>query len=247
VVKKQSCILAIPLLIVFFSGCKKSEGTKIRNFFGASPEISELTITKTREDFSCPNVEDLCTCCCAFMAIQNANATLDRVTASARVTDPTAPNNTDILVVVVHFLDPPLSSGAAQINQISLQMFDDGSVTLGTTSGGAQITSGDLQAGDGIFTRTFYFSSSTSGNAGSCIESTDQSTLNHTFSNYSTAQTISSTGSLAYSFNVQAIDKSGNIDTSTDTTLAIQGSVGNTDQEEVPCGPPNGSGGCATP
>jgi hypothetical protein len=246
VVKKQSCILAISLLIVLFSGCKKSEGTKIKNFFGASPEISDLSITKERKDFSCPNTEDLCTCCCAYMAVQNAVASLDRVTVSARVTDPTAPNNADILVVVVHFLDPPPSTGISQINQIALQMFDDGSVTLGTIGTGAQITSGDLQAGDGIYTREFYFPS-TNPQPNSCPEDTDQSQIGHTFSTYATVQTVGPSETLAFTFSVQAIDKSGNIDTSTGITLPIQGSVRNTEQNPIPCGPSNGSGGCFPP
>jgi hypothetical protein len=244
VVKKQSCILAISLLIVFFSGCKKSEKTKINNFFGSPPQISEVSVSKDRKDFSCPAVEDLCTCCCAFMAVQEATATLDLLTVTARVTDPTAPNNADVLVVVVHFLDPPLSTGITQINQIALQMFDDGSATLGQTSTGAQITSGDVQAGDGIYTRKFYFAS-LSGN--SCPEDTDQSTLGHTFSTYATVQTISPSSSLDFVFSIQAIDKSGNIDTSTDTTLPIQGTIRETNQDELPCGPSNGAGGCLTP
>jgi hypothetical protein len=240
VVKKQSCILAVSLLIVFFSGCKKSEGTKINSVFGAAPEISEVSVTKERKEFDCSTTVDVCNDppgICQFNFLQEKVADLDRVTVTARVTDPTAPNNTDVLVVVVHFLDPPLSTGITQINQIALQMFDDGSVPLETIGTGAVITSGDLQAGDGIYTRVFYFAS-TNPQPNTCPEDTDQERIGHTFSTYATVQTIAPTATLDFVFSVQAIDKSGNIDTSTDTTLGIQGSVRETAQITLPCPPP---------
>jgi hypothetical protein len=246
VVKKQSCILAISLLIVFFSGCKKSEKTKISNFFGSPPQISEVSINKERAEYSCDVVVDLCSGDagrCFGMAVQKNEAALDRVTVSARVTDPTAPNDADILVVVVHFKDPPPSTGVTQINQIALQMFDDGSLAL--TSGIPQIVSGDLVANDGVFTRTFYFATNQS-SSNTCVSDTDQSQLNHTFSTYTTASSVGQEG-LAYTFSVQAIDKSGNIDTSTETGLTIQGTITVNGQVIIPCGPPDGAGGCFPP
>lgn len=255
---KRWWIVAALLLAIPWTGCKKSEGTRIQNFFGAPPEVSEVSISKERRDFQCVNFVDLCSCCCLSNIDVEAAISIDLVTASARVVDPTPPDGTnpsDILVVVLRFLDPPPSAvpPGTQINQVSFEMFDTGPIAVGHLTLSDQslvdIHSGDLTAGDGMFTRKFYFGTSTSANAGTCLEETDRTDLNHTYSTYSTSRDVSPSNSLTFQFTAQAIDRGGNIDTSSELLLPVQGTF----RESVnngsaccpsPC-PPNTPAGCA--
>jgi len=257
------------LALVPLSGCNKSEGTNVENFFGAPPVVSEMSLTKERRDFSggvCDVPVDLCTCCCLYLTVTQARASIDLVTASAKVTDSTAdpndppdPNYSDLLVVILRFLDPPPATvpPGTLINQISLEMFDTGPVAVGQVSltdpsGNPYIIdiySGDLAAGDGVFTRKFYFGTSTADNAGSCVEDTDRATIQHTYSTYSTSATIGPSESVDFQFTVQAVDRKGTTDTSTEISLPVQGTFReNLNSGQLACGPPiPGTGGCSLP
>lgn len=232
---KRFWILTVLLALLPLSGCKKSEGVKIENFFGSPPTVSEVSLTKERRDFDCVTLGDLCTCCCAGMWEVGSRASIDFLTASAKVEDATPPdatNPTDILVVVLRFLDPPpgVQPGASLL-QYSLEMFDTGPISVGqvsyTSEDGTPVTlavySGDLVAGDGTFTRKVYFGTTTESGAGRCIEETDRTSLNYTYSIYGTSLDYAPTASVEFAFTVQAIDRAGNIATSTEYPLPIQG------------------------
>ena len=245
---KRFWILTVVLALLPLSGCKKSEGTKIENFFGAPPTVSEVTLTKERRTASCLKLRDLCTCCCFYMVYDEAEASIDLVTASAKVVDTTPPEGsslTDILVVVLRFLEPPPAEVAAgtQISQFSLEMFDTGPVAVGSMylsslATYVDIYTGDQDADDGTFTRKFYFGTSTPTQAGTCIEEKDKEDFLHTYSTYSTSLTVAPSATVEYQFTVQAIDRSGNIATSTEYPLPIQGTFRETVYGvQLPCGP----------
>ena len=260
---KRWWIAAGLLLVASLSGCKKSEGTKIKNVFGAPPQVSEVSLTKERKNGDCiaPALElccvdpPTCSCCCSPDTVNENKISIDLVTASAKVTDATPPTSshpTDILVVVLRFLIPPPGTSApgTQVQQYSLEMFDNGtapvsSQTLPTVPPeDVNILSGDLAAGDGIYTRKFYFGTNTSQGAASCLEETDKSTIGHTYSNFGASIDIG-TSTLMFQFAVQAVDFSGNIDTSSDFPLPIQGTFRETTSLGTrPCGAPSGNGGC---
>ena len=257
---RRSWIVAVTLapLVVATLACNKSEGSKPPALFGAPPEVSEVLMTKERRHFECTSCVDLCcvdppdcTCCCIADTCTEVEADKDLITVTARVRDPDgAP---DILVVVLRFLDPPLSTvpPGTQVNQISLEMFDSGpqpDPPLGHVTAGSelvQVLSGDQTAGDGIYTRKFYFSSSTTQNAGNCVPLTDRDNFGGTFSDRGTSATIDPDNALPYLFNTQAFDREGNLDTSDDTPLPIQGTfVQSQTGLQRPCGPASGNGGC---
>ena len=134
-VLKRFWILIVVLALLPLSGCKKSEGIKIENFFGAPPTVSEVSLTKERRDAECIEVIDLCLVTCLPDTVTEKKVSIDLVTASAKVVDPTPADGTtptDILVVVLRFLDPPPETGSTQVKQYSLEMFDTGLVTVGT-------------------------------------------------------------------------------------------------------------------
>jgi hypothetical protein len=251
------------LAVLSFPGCNKSGKTEIKNFFGAPPAVSEVSITKERSDFSggvCSVAVELCSCCCVADLVSESSASLDLITASAKVVDPTAdpneppdPNYSDVLVVVLRFLDPPPATvpPGTQINQISLEMFDSGPVAVGQLGPplSMDIYSGDLAARDGIFTRKFYFGTSTPTNSGTCVEDTDKANLGHTYSTYSTSVTIDPSTSENFQFTVQAVDRKGSTDTSTEIVLPVQGTFReNISGQQRPCGgyidPADPSKGC---
>jgi len=238
-VLKRFWILIVLLALLPLSGCKKSEGTKIENFFGAPPTVSEVSLTKERRDYDCVSTEDLCTCCCAGVWDVGSRASIDLLTASAKVVDTTPPtpeHPTDILVVVLRFLDPPLDAvpPGTTVHQFSLEMFDTGTAVVGTLSNPVMnVFSGDLVADDQTFTRKFYFGNSTELGAGECISLTDLANLFGTYSTYSTSLDIEPSGTLEFDFTVQAIDRSGNIATSTVFPLPIQGTFRETVNTQI--------------
>lgn len=259
---RRSWIVAVtvPPLVVAALGCNKSEGSKPPALFGAPPEVSEVLMTKERRHFECTSCVDLCcanpnfdppfcSCCCIPDTCTEIETDRDLVTVTARVRDPDgAP---DILVVVLRFLDPPLSAvpPGTQVNQFSLEMFDSGpqpDPPLGHVTAGSemvQVFSGDQTAGDGIYTRKFYFTSAQG--AGNCVPLTDRDSFGGTFSDKGTSTTIDPDSALTYIFNTQAFDREGNIDTSDDTPLPIQGTfVQSLIGFQRPCGPPHPNGGC---
>jgi len=224
-VLKRWWIPAVLLLSIPWIGCKKSGGNETPNFFGDPPEVSEVSVTKERADsFNCSRFEDLCAAACLPNVDVSEIANIDLVTASARVVDPSPPDG-NILVVVLRFLDP-----GAQITQVSLEMFDSGPIEVGTIpisddSGNftVPVHSGDAVANDGIFTRKFYFGTTTTDDAGNCIEKTDYQTLTYTYSTRTSSATIAPDAFLGFQFTVQGIDKKGNIATSDEIILPIQG------------------------
>ena len=233
---KRFWILTVLLALLPLSGCKKSEGIKIENFFGAPPAMSEVSLTKERRDFDCVlRNQDLCSqSVCLGMFDSGYWASIDLLTASAKVVDATPPDATyptDILVVVLRFLDPPPGvQPGASILLFSLEMFDTGPVVVGTVSASylTDVYSGDQVAGDGTFTRKFYFGTTTELTAGYCIEDTDRANLSHTYSTYGTSLDVAPSATVEFLFKVQAIDRAGNIATSTEYPLPIQGTFRDT-------------------
>ncbi len=217
------------------------------NACAAVPVISDVVITRERREFQCTNFEDSCDLGCAPAPGITTTLAIDMITVSARVTDASPPADghpTDVMVAVVRFQDPPPSSvpPGTLISTICLELFDSGPVSLGTMStsqGPVEIYSGDLVAADGIYTRRFYFATSTPAPRGDCVETTDWGTLGHAYSTYASSRDVPPTMTLPYEVAVQAIDFSGNIDTSAEFPLSIQGTlVDLTTAGEIPCGPP---------
>ncbi len=233
-VLKRFWILIVVLALLPLSGCKKSEEVEIENFFGAPPEVSEVFLTKERMNFDCLSTEAFCFAMpyCYGVWEVGAAASIDLLTASAKVVDET-PGTTmypsDILVVVLRFLSPPPGvDPGATVQLFSLEMFDNGSATLATN-----VRSGDLLAGDGTFTRKFYFGTITSEGAGTCILDTDMASLGYTYSTFGAALDLAPSETVEYEFKVQAIDRAGNIATSTDYPLSIQGTYRDTVNDKI--------------
>jgi len=242
-------------VVLLQTGCRKSEGSQPPRLFGASPKVSEVSITKQSKHFECDNSiplccadPPLCSCCCVPDTVSTVIADLDLVEVSARVSDPDGIS--DLLVVLLRFLDPPKDGTPAgtQLRQISLEMFDVGQDAVGQQSAGSNlypILSGDLTKGDGIYTRKFYFKSTTLEQSGTCIQDKDLALMGGTFSIYNTQTPFDPTGSRNYEFNVEAVDRAGNIASSSSTVLPIiKSQVVAQSGILVPCGPPTGNGGC---
>jgi hypothetical protein len=128
-------------------------------------------------------------------------------------------------------------------------MFDNGTAPVGVQniSPPTNILSGDLLAGDGIFTRKVYFGTTTSSGSGFCLQENDRDTIGHTYSVFDASIDLAPTASLGFEFTVQAIDRAGNIATSTNFPLSLQGTFRETIQgQQRPCHfPPLPSGGCS--
>jgi hypothetical protein len=251
-VRKRTWILLVLAGLLGFPACKKSEGTKIKNYFGSPPQVSEFSISKIRVSYNCAHSEGLCDATCSPDGVTRYAVSIDLVTASVKVVDPTAPtqiNPSDILVVVLRFLDPPPSSAAAstQVNQFSLEMFDNGPTVLGTENLGTidnpftvNIVSGDTTANDGVFTRVFYFGTTTTAQTGTCLEESDKTARGGiTYSQFSSSTDIPPSSNVEFPFTVQGVDREGNLDSSATINFAIQGTFRDSVfQSGVPCGAP---------
>lgn len=222
--------------------------------FGDAPQVSKVTVTKERRHFECTSRTNLCcidpplcTCCCVPDQVTTTTLEMDLVTVSARVRIP--PHGRDLLVVLVRFDDPPegLVPPGGQPNQISLEMFDSGPISLGTIPVDGQaipVFSGDGVAGDEIFTREFYFNTTGSSNAANCVFKNDFTDVGHTFSAYLTEVAIDPSSTPIYTISVEAVDRVGNITTSSPMPVAIEGTLTTTASAIEACGPPSGNGGC---
>jgi hypothetical protein len=221
-----------------------------------NPLVTEVTLTKTRRHAECNDFIPLCcidppqcSCCCVPDQLTDTAIDVDSVTVSARVTPfPGAP---DLLIVLVQFGDPPadLVPPGGQANKISLEMFDTGPVPIGSIDIGGQqipILSTDIAAGDGIFTRTFYFATSTL-HSYECVSQNDLTQLGGTPSTYITSQVVDPQASLTYKLHVEAVDRAGSISTSNEFPTPIQGTQFQATVTGIPCGPPTGNGGCLPP
>lgn len=219
--------------------------------FGDDPVVSKVTLTKERRHATCTSRANLCcvdpptcSCCCVPDQVTTTAVDLDVVTISARVR--VTQHGSDLLVVLTRFDDPPegLVPPGGQSNDISLEMFDSGPVSLGTIVGTAvPIFSGDAGAEDEVFTREFYLNTSSQA-FGDCVVRTDFEELGHTFSTYRTVVTIDASSSATYQFSVLAVDRMGNITQSSPMPAAIQGTLVGGSVSEEACGPPSGNGGC---
>ena len=222
--------------------------------FGDAPTVSRVKVAKERRRFECVSRTSLCcmdpplcTCCCVPDAITTTTVDLDVITVSARVG--TTPHGSNLLVVLLQFQDPPegLVPPGGQPDLISLEMFDSGPVSIGTVTVGGQIVpifSGDAVAGDEVFTREFYFNTTQSADSMSCVLKTDFTESGHSFSAYRSAVEITPPSTAVYSFLVEAVDRMGNLATSSPMPVAIEGALVGILPSEEACGPPSGNGGC---
>jgi hypothetical protein len=251
-VQKRWWFLAV-LLLVLVSACKKSEGSKVENLFGASPKVSEVSVTKERINRVCDAIIDNgCGRDCSVDVRLHAEVSEDFLTATARVTDatpPTGSNTSDILVVVLRFLVPPpsLNTSGGTPYQYSLEMFDNGPVALVTQATATDpqvqvpVVSGDLVANDGIYTRKVYFG--TTQDASTCLLQEDYNNYQHGYSEFRASLDIEQ-DSVSFGFTIQAIDRSGNIATSSEIAVPIQGTFRQANYDFTACGAPKPGGGC---
>jgi hypothetical protein len=224
------------------------------NCYGDAPNVSRVKVSKERRQFECTSRASLCcvdpplcSCCCVPDTITATTVEMDVVTMSARVG--ITPHGTDLLVVLAQFSDPPegLVPPGGQPNLISLELFDSGPVRIGTIQIGDQLVpvfSGDTVAEDQVFTREFYFNTTSSADTASCAYKSDFAQAGHTFSAYRSAVEIAPSSTAVYSFLVEAVDRMGNIDISSPMPVAIEGTLVGIVSSEEACGPPSGNGGC---
>jgi hypothetical protein len=177
---------------------------------------------------------------------------VDSLTVTARVT--TFPGAPSLMTVNLEFDDPPagfLPPGG----RISLEMFDTGpNVFIGYVNVGREgipVLSTDLVAGDGVFTRTFYFAMRPSIQPYQpldCVSQNDRNQFGSTNTiNIAHIVVDSPDASVTYKFQVEAHDQGGSIGTSNELPTLIQGTFFSTTTSSVPCGPPTGNGGCLPP
>ena len=222
--------------------------------FGDAPTLSRVKLSKERRQVECTSRSNLCcvdpplcTCCCVPDTITMTTVDLDVVTVSARVG--TTPHGSDLLVAILQFKDPPegLVPPGGQPNLISLELYDSGPVSLGTIQIGDQlvpVSSGDTVAEDQVFTRQFYFNTTSSADSMACVLKNDFAQAGHTFSAYRSAVEIAASSTAVYSFLVEAVDRMGNITSSSPMPVAIEGTLVGIATSEEACGPPSGNGGC---
>ena len=253
--RKRFAILWVLLPgLVLLPACRKSGESESPNFFGASPAVSQVSITKKRPHFNCSTATALCcvdpptcTCCCIPDTVNAVVADIDLMEVSASVTD--ADGAVDLLVVLLRFLDPPKDGTppGTQLSQISLELFDVGNAPVGQQvfgTGLLPILSGDQVSGDGVYSRKFYFRSNLLTSPEACIAETNFQALGGTYSTYSTATPFGSAGSRNFEFNIEAVDRAGNITPSNGIVFPISESQATLQQNPRPCGGPSGNGGC---
>ncbi|HEU5181328.1 MAG TPA: hypothetical protein VFW45_11075 [Candidatus Polarisedimenticolia bacterium] len=218
---------------------------------GANPILSDVAILKGRRHSECSGLiqlccadPPLCSCCCMPDQLTLHTSDIDLVTITARASSPLQP-----LLVNLRFLQPPedLAPVGQVPRRVTFQMFDVGSEVIDTVLVDAQelpVVSGDQTAGDGIFTRSFYFVTPTQSSAFGCVQKQDVANRGATYTFYASPFDLDPSIPLIYDFLVQAVDSSGGLDTSAVFPLTIQRtSVVNT-SVPLACGPPTGNGGC---
>jgi thrombospondin type 3 repeat protein len=222
-----------------------------------NPIISELSITKEHLGFECFPVFPLCcadppacTCCCIPDFVWQVNEELDLVTVTARIQ--TVPGAPALLSTNVQVHDPALAPLPPPHDVLTLQLFDDGpsfvewverSLITGTEY--FQAYSGDTTAGDGIFTRKFFFHTATDQGDWACVDRTNVTRWGFTFTTHFSGSTVDPLASLSIPMVVQAIDQAGTTSTASAILFPIQGTYLQVDQlPDRACGAPTGTGGC---
>jgi hypothetical protein len=236
--KRKQAIVLLLVAISFLSACKKSSDSESPNFFGTPPKITSISITKSTRNFLCTSTVELCDCCCQPDQSTIYSQAMDLVKISAEVTD--ADGDTNLLVILARFFDPPSTSGTT--NEISLEMFNTGSATLGLvtgTTGTYPIVSGDLDASDHVYTRFFYMKSFVNAaDRGDCVFTRDMEDFGGTYSQFAVVDSFPATKILNFSYHVEAVDRAGNISSSPATSLGIVETTAGEQTTSTACGPP---------
>ena len=217
----------------------------------ANPILSDVAIFKARRHAECSEFNalccvdpPLCSCCCVPDQAVVHTSDLDLVTVTARAASSAQP-----LLVTLRFLEPPedLAPPGQVPHRISFEMFDVGPDFIDSVLVDGQvlpIVSGDQTAGDGIFTRSFYFATPTLNSAFGCVQKEDVPRQGATYTFYPSPFDPASPVTLSYDFQVQAVDSHGRIDTSGEFPLTIQRTSVVIATAPLACGPPSGNGGC---
>jgi hypothetical protein len=222
-----------------------------------TPTISEFSVTKERVHYQCQDSPialccvdpPTCSCCCVPDVVHMVNADIDRITVTAKVQSLSGPSS--IALVTFSFQNPPVAvaSGFAPLllPANTFEMFDRGLEPIGfRTVNGASVPvlSGDAVPGDGVYTRTFYFFSTTNAEAGTCIDGHDAAGMGAVFTVYQPQMPVDPATFLQYLFQGKAVGVQGDFHTTVETPFSIQGTNGQSTNQETPCGPPTGNGGC---
>jgi len=219
-----------------------------------NPVVSDVSLSKVRRHFDCSHTVDLCcvdpplcSCCCLPDVSIQTTVEIDVVTMSARVR--TLPGAADLLQASAMFADPPASISPLPLTEVAVEMFDNGNSPIGQIFANGQVVplfSGDQVAGDGVFTRQFYFLTSTILDPLDCISESDFGGLGGTFNIHVSPLFLSPLDPpLEFRIAVHALDQNGNTAASSELPLPIQGSFVETVYTSLgSCGPPTGNGGC---
>src|SRR5207249_2735866 len=219
------------------------------------PVISEFSITRERKHFDCQDLSPLCcvdppacSCCCVPDRVQSTQVDIDLVTVTGRVSH--AEGSADIRDVELVFKDPPSciptpypGSGCPS----NLKLYDTGGQPIDHSNSpiaGTAVFSGDSIAGDGVYTRRFYFASTTLNSPGSCISQTDLSHFGGVLSFHYTSASMQPDGTRNFDFSVLVTDAIGNTTSSPPSSLPIQETVVQVAPSDRACGQPSGNGGC---
>ncbi len=222
---------------------------------GQPPVIAGFTVTRERKRFSCSRVESYCGYSSPFPSwgcfpdiFTTSGSDIDLVTVTATVSDPNGAG--DLRSVTLHYEDPPASARppGGSFNDLTFDLYDGGTAPIGTFSGSDRtmpLFSGDAVAGDGIYTRKFYFWSSTSFGSGPCVADTDAGNIGGTFDHRGSYSQVAPTAFLLFDFTLQAIDSKGNLVSAGPIQAGIQGTfVARPEEQSMDCGAPTGHGGC---
>jgi hypothetical protein len=213
---------------------------------GEPPVITEVTRVRSRRDFTCVRRTDLCVVCIVDF-LDSEESSVDRVRVTARVTDPNAID--DVTKVILRFEDPPPGRQSYQPYPIEMEMYDSGPVPIGSIHTGSMIVpifSGDETAGDGIYTREFYFQTTLlTGSGWPCAEEEDFRQQGFTYHRYATSLYYPPSESLDFPISVRAVDRKLNQSDSPEGAVPIQGTFRSSTHLSSPCGPPiPGTPGC---
>jgi hypothetical protein len=217
----------------------------------ANPILSEVVVSKVPTHSECGTFiplccvdPPLCSCCCLPDQVNSHVSDIDRLTVTARAASSAQP-----LLVNLRFLEPPadLAPPGQVPRRVLFEMFDTGPAVIDTVpvDGTAiPIISGDETAGDGIFTRSFYFATPTLNTAFGCVQKQDVPIRGATYTFYQSPFDPEAAVPLIYDFQVQAVDSHGGIDTSGVLALTVDRTSVVISSSPVACGPPSGNGGC---
>ena len=217
----------------------------------ANPILSDVVVTAGRRHAECAKFTSLCcvdppycSCCCVPDQMTSNTTDIDLVTVTARASSSEQP-----LVLFLRFLEPPedLAPPGQVPRRVTFEMFDVGPAFIDSVLvdiGTLPIVSGDEVAGDGIFTRSFYFATPTSDTAFGCVQKEDMPIRGATFSFYQSPFEPGTPVPLIYDFQVQAVDGNGSIDTGGKLPFTIKRTSVVISTAPVACGPPTGNGGC---